>query len=173
MKKTILPAFISFCVVAAFSCNNQSQTSGPGADSTTVDTPVTPAPAPAAARSVSTDSTGLKEKYWKLTEINGKPVKVDSTFMKEPYMIFKEAQNQVNGNGGCNGFGGEYELKALNRIRISKLVSTQMACPALDIENQFTKALTEADNYYVNGDTLILNKARMAPLARFVAVYMK
>ncbi len=171
MKKTILPAFISFCVVAAFSCNDQSQTSGTDKDSTKVDTTV--APAPAAARSASTDSTGLKEKYWKLTEINGKPVKVDSTFMKEPHVIFKEAQNQVNGNGGCNGFGGEYELKALNRIKISKLVSTQMACPALDIENQFTKALTEADNYYVNGDTLILNKARMAPLARFVAVYMK
>jgi heat shock protein HslJ len=173
MKKTILPAFISFCVVAAFSCNNQSQPSSSGTDTTKVDTPATPAPAPAAARSVSNDSTGLKEKYWKLTEINGKPVKVDSSFMKEPHVIFKEAQNQVNGNGGCNGFGGEYELKAPNRIKIERIISTQMACPALDIENQFTKVLTEADNYYVNGDTLILNKARMAPLARFVAVYMK
>jgi heat shock protein HslJ len=172
MKKTILPAFISFCVVAAFSCNNQSQTTEPGTDTAKVDNTTT-APAPSSAPLASTDSTGLKEKYWKLTEINGKPVKVDSTFMKEPHVIFKTDQNQVNGNGGCNGFGGQYELKAPNRIKIDRLVSTQMACPALDIENQFTKALTEADNYYVNGDTLVINKARMAPLARFVAVYMK
>lgn len=170
MKKTILPAFISFCVVAAFSCNNQSQTSEPGTETAKLDSNTA---SPAAAPMTSTDSTGLKEKYWKLTEINGKPVKVDSTFMKEPHVIFKTDQNQVNGNGGCNGFGGQYELKAPNGIKIDRLVSTQMACPALDIENQFTKALTEADNYYVNGDTLILNKARMAPLARFVAVYLK
>ena len=170
MKKIILPAFISFCVVAAFSCNDQSQTSEAGPDSPKVDNTTT---APAAAPLASTDSTGLKEKYWKLTEINGKPVKMDSTFMKEPHVIFKTDQNQVNGNGGCNGFGGEYELTAPNRIKIDRIVSTQMACPALDIENQFTKALREADNYYVNGDTLVLNKARMAPLARFVAVYLK
>lgn len=178
MKKTILPAFISFCVLAAYSCNDQSKPAEPGADTTKADTATTlPAPAPAstpaAAQLGVTDSTGLKERYWKLTELRGKPVKVDSTFMKEPHVIFKQEKNEVHGNGGCNGFGGEYELKAGNRIKIDRLVSTQMACPALDIENKFTKVLTEADNYYVKGDTLILNKAKMAPLARFVAVVMK
>lgn len=175
MKKTILPAFISFCVLAAFSCNNETKPAEPGADSTKVDTPAAAAPAaaPATTQLASTDSTGLKERYWKLIELNGKPVKPDSTFMKEPHVIFKQEKNEVHGNGGCNGFGGEYELKSPNRIKIERLVSTQMACPALDIENRFTKVLTTADNYYVKGDTLILNKARMAPLARFVAVVMK
>lgn len=175
MKKTILPAFISFCVVAAFSCNNETKPTQPGADSTKVDTPAAAAPAatPATTQLASADSTGLKERYWKLIELNGKPVKVDSTFMKEPHVIFKQDKPEVHGNGGCNGFGGEYELKSPNRIKIERLVSTQMACPALDIENRFTKVLTTADNYYVKGDTLTLNKARMAPLAKFVAVLMK
>lgn len=176
MKKTILPAFISFCVLAAYSCNDQSKPADTGADTTKADTTATlPAPAPAAAtvQLGVTDSTGLKERYWKLIELMGKPVKADSTFMKEPHVIFKGDKNEVHGNGGCNGFGGEYEWKAPNRIKIERLMSTQMACPALDIENKFTKVLTEADNYYVKGDTLILNKAKMAPLARFVAVVMK
>lgn len=171
MKKTILPVFISFCVMAAYSCNDAAK---PDAE-TKPDTPATdnlPAPAPAAA-ALPSDSTGLTEKYWKLTELNGKAVKVDSTFMKEPHVIFKTAENQVNGNGGCNGFGGQYELKSPNRIKIGNLMSTQMACPALDIENAFTKALQAADNYFVVGDTLVLNKARMAPLARFVRVTMQ
>jgi hypothetical protein len=47
-----------------------------------------------------------------------------------------------------------------------------MACPNLETETHFFKALQMADNYILNGDTLILNKARMAPLARFEAVYL-
>ncbi|MGN6416582.1 MAG: META domain-containing protein [Pseudobacter sp.] len=170
MKKTIVPVFISFCVIAAFSCNDATKPAEePTPDTTTSNLP---APAPAVA-ALPSDSTGLTEKYWKLTEINGKPVKPDSTFMKEPHVIFKTAENQVNGNGGCNGFGGQYELKSPNRIKVGNLISTQMACPALDIENQFTKALEAADNYFVIGDTLVLNKAKMAPLARFVRVTMQ
>jgi heat shock protein HslJ len=172
MKKTILPVFISFCVMAAFSCNDAAKPEDPKPDTTAANNLPAPAPAPAAA-ALPSDSTGLTEKYWKLTELHGKPVKVDSTFMKEPHVIFKTAENQVNGNGGCNGFGGQYELKSPNRIKVGNLVSTQMACPALEIENAFTKALQTADNYYVIGDTLVLNKAKMAPLARFVRVTMQ
>lgn len=45
----------------------------------------------------------------------------------------------------------------------------------LDINgNRITGDLAQiADNYYLKRDTLILNKARMAPLARFQAVYME
>jgi hypothetical protein len=46
-----------------------------------------------------------------------------------------------------------------------------MACPELDIENELIKALETADNYNYANDKLVLNKARMAPLARFEAVY--
>jgi len=49
-----------------------------------------------------------------------------------------------------------------------------MAClNNMEIESQFLKVLTMADNYNIVGDLLVLNKARMAPLARFKTVYMK
>lgn len=119
------------------------------------------------------DSYAIQEKYWKLTELYGKPVTMDSTFRKEPHIIFKNAENRFNGHGGCNGFSGTYELRSGNRISISNAISTQMACPNLEIETQFLKALQTADNFNVVGDELVLNKARMAPLARFKTVYMK
>lgn len=50
---------------------------------------------------------------------------------------------------------------------------TRMACIKPTVEEAFIKVLETADNYTVKNDTLQLNKARMAPLAKFVAVYLK
>jgi copper homeostasis protein (lipoprotein) len=116
----------------------------------------------------------IVEKYWKLTELNGKPLGTDRTFNKEPHVIFKMSDNRMIGNGGCNSFTGSYELKDPARITISKVVATQMACMNnMDIESQLFKVLETADNYNLVGDTLVFSKASMAPLARFQVVYLK
>ena len=115
----------------------------------------------------------ILEKYWRLVELNGKNVAVDSTFIKEPHIIFKESNNRVIGNGGCNSISGEFKIESLNRITLSKMISTKMACPRMQLEQEFLEVLQKADNFNVAGDLLMLNKARMAPLARFKAVYMK
>jgi heat shock protein HslJ len=49
-------------------------------------------------------------------------------------------------------------------------MSTKMFCDQMEVENGFNEALIAADNFTVSGDNLSLNKARMAPLARFKAV---
>jgi heat shock protein HslJ len=100
-------------------------------------------------------------------------VSADSSFIREPHIIFKEIDNRVSGNAGCNSISGIYVTESINQIKISKMISTKMACPGLAIESEFMKVLQEADNFNIVGDTLILKKARMAPLARFKAVYMK
>jgi copper homeostasis protein (lipoprotein) len=114
----------------------------------------------------------ILEKYWKLIELNGRPVIVDSAFVKEPHIIFKE-NNRLIGNGGCNSISGEHKIEGFNLVAISKMISTKMACPNMNVEQEFLEALQNADNFNVVGDMLTLNKARMAPLARFKAVYMK
>ncbi|MDR2917020.1 MAG: copper resistance protein NlpE N-terminal domain-containing protein [Tannerella sp.] len=114
----------------------------------------------------------LVEKYWKLTELFGEAV-VTPENGKEAHMILKKEGNRVNGNSGCNSFSGTYTLKPGNRIYFSKVASTMMMCINMDTEKKMHQVLETADNYVVNGDTLVLNKARMAPLARFEAVYMK
>ncbi len=105
--------------------------------------------------------TGVK---WKLIKLNGKDVSNDRA-----YISFSEDNSRVSGNGGCNGFGGEYTTQEGNRISMSKLMSTMMACPDMETETNLHKALEIVDNYAILNDTLSLNKARMAPLAVFVA----
>ena len=118
-------------------------------------------------------SDGLKEKYWKLTELNGKKIVVGSAFNREPHLILKNQENRVQGNGGCNSFFGTYKLEAGNHISISGIGNTLMACPEMETEAQFLKAIQAANSYVLKGDTLTLNSASMAPLARFEAVYLR
>lgn len=120
------------------------------------------------------ESTEIVEKYWKLIEIRGQKVTAEDFASKEPHLILKSADNRVTGNGGCNSFFGTYELQAnVNRISFSKMGSTKMACMKPTVEDAFLNVLETVDNYTVKNDTLQLNKARMAPLAKFVAVYLK
>ena len=92
---------------------------------------------------------------------------------KEIHITLRKEGNRVEGFGGCNGFGGTYETKNNFNISFSSMIGTMMACPKLDTENEFFNVLKNVDNYYVTGDTLSLSKAKMATMARFVAVYFK
>ncbi|WP_414903104.1 copper resistance protein NlpE N-terminal domain-containing protein [Sphingomonas flavalba] len=115
---------------------------------------------------------GVTERYWKLVELNGQPV---PALQREPYLILKAEGARMNGFGGCNGFSGSYELdEATARIRFGQVASTMMACTeGMDVESAFHQVLRSVDNYSLNGDHLTLNRARMAPLARFEAVYLR
>ncbi|MBX3241723.1 MAG: META domain-containing protein [Chitinophagaceae bacterium] len=114
----------------------------------------------------------LLEKYWKLTEVFGNPVTTPEG-QREAYVIFKSFDNRYQGNGGCNGYSGAYELLPNGRIKLNPAISTQMACAGLDTEVKLYEVFSKADTYIVTGDTLVLTKARMAPMARFEAVYLR
>ncbi|HLO58941.1 MAG TPA: META domain-containing protein [Bacteroidales bacterium] len=99
----------------------------------------------------------LQEITWIPVELNGKKMIIDTTAQRMPHLIFKILTNSVTGNGGCNSFSGRYELKA-NSIRISRLISTKMACERIQFESIFMMALGDCDNFKVRNDTLLLNK---------------
>lgn len=111
----------------------------------------------------------VTDKYWKLIELNGKKITAEQQ-AKEANFILKSDENRIVGNGGCNSFFGTYQLLPGDRIQISPLGSTKMACLDDNVEDEFLKVLTIADNYTLQNDTLSLNKAKMAPLARFELV---
>lgn len=107
-------------------------------------------------------------KTWKLTELNGQPIQLKNK-KNNPYFKLNTEGMRYEGHAGCNGVGGTFEIKPdIMRIKFNQGMSTMMACEDLETEQLFTKALLAADNYSVNGNTLTLNKARMAPLAKFV-----
>lgn len=118
----------------------------------------------------------ITEKYWKLTEINGQPIAGKGEMQREPFIILKEQDNRLSGSGGCNTLIGTYELdEATNRISFSHVGATMMACPDMEVETQLLKILEMTDNFSLSADgtQLSLNRARMAPLARFEVVYLR
>ncbi|GHT38731.1 hypothetical protein FACS189437_00240 [Bacteroidia bacterium] len=114
---------------------------------------------------------GLTNRYWKLVELMGEPVVYPEGAANEAYISFKE-DGSVHGNLGCNTFNGIYTLQDGSRIRFSQMVNTLKMCVDMDVETKLSEVLKRADNYNLNGNRLILNRARMAPLAVFEVVYM-
>lgn len=111
-------------------------------------------------------SDGVTGQYWKLVELRGQAI---DELEREPHLILEAADGRVTGFAGCNGFTGSYTLDEQNaRISFGQLAMTRMFCAAgMETETTFSQVLEEVDNYSLNGDSLTLNRGRMAPLARF------
>ncbi|MEJ2006187.1 MAG: META domain-containing protein [Cyclobacteriaceae bacterium] len=110
----------------------------------------------------------LENKKWVLTELLGQAISEDEVKLV-PYIEFNVETGKYSGNSGCNNFTGEYELLEGDRIRLGQAASTSKACIDMTLENDFLKVLERADNYIATDSNMVLNRARMAPLARFKA----
>ncbi len=118
-------------------------------------------------RTVSVSDALLEDIRWTLIELRGLPVAV-SDGVEQAYLELQSAENKVVGHTSCNRFFGRYELKPGNRIVFDENMGmTMMACPDMTTESLLMEAISNADNYAIKGNQLSLNKARMAPLARF------
>lgn len=118
-------------------------------------------------------SPSLEEKYWKLITLYGSTVSPETGDRKEHHIMLKVDGSRITGSSGCNSFSGDYKLMGETGISITKLIATKTACPVMDSESLFMKALEFSDNYIISGDTLQIQKAAMTPVAKFVAVYKK
>lgn len=105
----------------------------------------------------------VEDKRWKLVELYGKPVTESA---ETHYIIFHSKEGKLEAKAGCNGLMNSYTISNQYQIKINPGISTKMACPD-SLENELIKAMSEADNLSVSETNLSLNKARMAPLARF------
>ncbi len=107
----------------------------------------------------------LSNTEWELVELMGKPVEQKVPSAKKPGLKFHN-DGRVSGFVGCNSVGGIYQVMEGNRIKFSQLISTMMACEDMELENQYKRILETVDNYNLSDSTLVLNKAKMAPMAR-------
>lgn len=106
---------------------------------------------------------------WQLIELMGKSFVAQEGKNRQAFIIFSEEGTKIHGNGSCNTFNGGYELKEGNKITLTGFATTMMACGDMETERQLFDVLAKCDNYTVADGVLSLNKARMAPLARFSA----
>ena len=109
----------------------------------------------------------IENRRWQLVELNGRPVPPIPE-REGAFLELDSSQGRVTGNASCNRFFGNYDLTANNRLQFAPNIGrTLMACAELDREGEFLDALTRVDNYTIADGMLSLNRARMAPLARF------
>lgn len=104
----------------------------------------------------------LTDKKWKLVELSGNPVEGNAFF------VLKAEDGSMSGSLGCNSFTGTYDLKIGSRIEFSRMASTLKMCLDMKVEDELKRVFEVADNYFVSEKFLVLNRARMAPLAKFV-----
>ena len=74
---------------------------------------------------------------------------------QEPWIQFDPRTMQVSGSGGCNRIRGGYTLRD-GALRLGRLAATRMACPALEVETAFLRALEAARRYRTFGRHLEL-----------------
>jgi len=148
MKRNLLIAMMSLALVACADKKEQENT-----EKLTVET-----------TEVTADPKELLGKEWKLKELNGTKVVIDSTAGNQPYIKFDGLQ-KASGNLGCNGFGAKVEFSGNNSVKISEIMSTKMACGSMQTETQFSEALQKASTYITSGTTLYLNNAENTTVA--------
>ena len=104
-------------------------------------------------------SISLEDTEWVLesygTQGNLKAVLADT----EVTATFKSADGQVTGSGGCNGYGGSYELDGSKLSIPGPLMSTAMSCGEEkdQQEQQFFIALQSAESYQIGDGKLTIN----------------
>lgn len=113
---------------------------------------------------VTADPKELLAKEWRLKELYGTKIVADTASVKQPHIKFDDLE-KVSGNLGCNGFGAKVEFTGNNSIKISEIMSTKMACGAMETEVQFSEALQKASTYIASGTTIYLNNAENTTVA--------
>lgn len=111
------------------------------------------------AAPTSSADNELQGTNWVLQSIDGND-QVGQAIGGQPVTLNFATDTKVDGSGGCNGFGGDYQSDAPTMtVSFTNLVSTLMACEAEgvgEIESQYFAALNAATGYEFTGDTLTI-----------------
>ncbi len=96
---------------------------------------------------------------WKLVSY-GSPADLKPAAPDVDTSIVFGGDGKVNGNVGCNGFGGDYTVEG-NTITFGQLVSTLMFCegPVGDQETTTLNVFAESAIFVLDGDTLTITSA--------------
>jgi heat shock protein HslJ len=128
-------ALLALCLVALAGC---------GTSTPSVSTPsVSPPPTPGASEAAALSGTS-----WVVTSVGGTTTLPDT----RPTMVFG-VDGQLQGTGGCNGYGGPYQLDG-DAIEVGDLASTLILCEG-EVGTQeaaFMAALRGATTWQITAD---------------------
>lgn len=116
--------------------------------------------------------TTLRNTYWKLVALRGKPVVVIKG-QREPHLILDAKENRVSGSGGCNNIMGSFELDG-DRLGFSQMAGTMMMCPeGMEQEASFVQTLETVARFRIAGDALTLDDGKGKAVAKLRAVALR
>lgn len=89
---------------------------------------------------------------WQLMRMMGQDVDVDDT----QFVFQFSSDGNFSGVGACNRMMGDYMITDKGAISFGALAGTRMMCPKLALEAEFTKVISQATHYEIDGDMLLL-----------------
>lgn len=92
---------------------------------------------------------------WKLESINGKAISEAEFANGAPVANFS-IDHKITGNGGCNRYGGSYNLNDEGGINISQVMATKMFCEGAAGETAYLDALNKVNVAKIDADKLTL-----------------
>ncbi len=99
---------------------------------------------------------------WNVTNVDGQKIEPDTDLK----LIIDLNQKSVHGNAGCNVLNGIVVLNSNNQDAISftKVATTRMTCPDIDIERIFLNALSKVQSMSHDNNIVLLKDINGATL---------
>lgn len=89
---------------------------------------------------------------WHLMKMMGQEVDIDAD-----QFVFQFAEDgRFSGVGACNRMMGDYTTTDRGAIKFGALAGTRMMCPKVHLEAEFTKIISQATHFEIDGDLLLL-----------------
>ena len=96
----------------------------------------------------------LESGKWILINLNNQEV-IKQNGERPIYLEFNVTDQKVIGFAGCNRLFGAYIIKG-GSITFSRVGSTKMLCPDVELENLFIANLQQVNRYQIEGEKLLL-----------------
>ncbi len=124
-----------------------------------------------ASPSVVPDSP-LRNTYWKLVTLQGKPVSTHEQ-QREAHIVFAAEGDRLSGSSGCNRMMGGFEQNE-DQLKMQQIGGTRMACAnGMEQEAEFLQTLLLVEKYRIQGDHLDMLDANGLVVAGFDGVALQ
>ena len=105
---------------------------------------------------------------WHLVSFRGDEVQFTEAKAERAYIQFNDDYT-ITGYTGCNTMQGAYAVDDAQNIKFSKLVNTLQACPEMETENEFLKAINTTAAFGFEDHALVMYDKDHQKLATFKA----
>jgi len=91
---------------------------------------------------------------WEMFRMSGIKLNKDRLMKGLPVFTFDVSENSFSGNAGCNQLASGI-IVSDKEIKFGKIITTEMACPHMEVEEAVLKVISENTLHYEVRDTVL------------------